>query len=298
LSPACHNESSSFRERFLAYYPQLQKFGQLARRAGALALSFAVLEVAIVIWTSLASRQHGIDLLILFSMGFVQVLPGAIVLMLADAARRGNPTAFFAIVATAILAPFRTLLVSFLPLTFGREIGGFMCDVFNSLPLLYLLIGFKESVPEVRQLIRRRREDRSLNQRSFAAVMPGDRPPVIEPVRAVQVQSSESLPPIRPQAQLIAVPTRRRRAGVSHYMHEAAGSAKLVGVLSVIRGVILVSLNGALRYHDGGQDLVDVSMQNVLIYYVLPAIALLMLAWRMDKNDLWAFPYARWLRSR
>ena len=251
-------------------------------------------------------------------MAAIQLLPGIIVVSLGDLARRGNPTAFFVIFATAVLAPVRSMVLMFFGSHGSVGVGGWLCDLYTSAPLVWLGWTCAECMGEMRQLLRQRRDDRLATHRGFEPVMPADLTAIVTTARIAPVLTAQVAPPqvappqvappqvappqvappqvappqVAPQVTAPVVPRVEydtpRRKSMSHYMHLASEDAKLVAIISVVGGVLLLALNLVFN-HQRGFQLLNQTTLYVLIYYLMPAGLLVVLSWRMDRQDLWAF---------
>jgi hypothetical protein len=163
IIPAYAAGRESFKGATLARYYQLVRAGRTARRAGVLSLIFTVSELAVLMCLG-RSTMSPADFVIL---AVIQLLPGAVVVSLARSAGDGNPTSLFVIFAVAVLAPARSVIAMFFGSSGSLGPLGFFCDVYTSVPLIWLAWTCNESLADVRQLIRRRREDRFGEPRGF-----------------------------------------------------------------------------------------------------------------------------------
>ncbi len=256
-----------------------------------MSLLFAGTEVAIMIASLARGGRIWSNYEDFATIIVMQLLPGILIFGLAGAAGRGDPNAFFVIFGAAILSPIRTVLALCLSGRSSLACTAFGCDVFTSIPLLFLIMTCKESLVEVRQVIRRRREDRSADQRGFVPIL-ADSPPAVP--RQIQQEVPElpekPLLPVVDSAKFVVAPPRRRRTIMSDYMHQATRFANIVAGLSLIGVIVLLLISYAIRLKGSGNDAFDLTTQSVLIFYVAPAAILFFLAWRMDRQDLWPFP--------
>jgi hypothetical protein len=258
----------------LSRYYQLSKFGRVARITAGISLFFTAVEIGVFFFAPV----HQVGLLIMTALQLPEEIA---ILLLGTLAGLGSPKAFFGILVAAGLAPVQFLLFAV------SGVPGFACDFYPCLPMLFLIFICKESMPEVRQLIRRRREDLLAGQRGFTPIINGEN--ITVKLGAIPVQSlpSADVPQTMPVDPPIYHPVPRRLV-ISHYMHAATQTARVVGLIQLTCGLLLLIVNFAFALNSGHSS-IDGVMSNVLIYYALPAIVLLTLAWRMDHRELWAY---------
>lgn len=256
----------------MANYYQLRKFEKSARRAIIASLVFPSLTLCLILYVAL---NRPISPLMPITV-LVELIFGVISLLLVAPAGRGSPAAFFTILSLAIFALVRTAFLATIGLPY------FSCNILADIPIAYLIYLCIESMPEAKQLIRRRRENQAAAARGFPVITPGV--PAITPQRP-----ESSIDNLLPAANVLAPEPFQMpadRSITTHYMHAATISAAAIGALSFFSGICLLLIE-YIEQSKGEHD--AISLQTVLLLFILPAALLLICAWRMGKKELWAY---------